>query len=68
MLFLPTFHADMERSISLWILCDHTFKLVANIGFCWSVMAAGLLCSGVFFVMRENGEVLHWRFSQGESF
>ena len=69
LLFLPTFHADMEHRISLWISCDHTFKSVANIGFCRSSDGSWVrLFRSIFCVMGGNGHVLHWRFTRGESF
>jgi hypothetical protein len=69
LLFLPTFHADMEDHISLWISCNHTFKSVGNIGFCRSSDGSWVhLFRSIFCVMGENVEVLHWRFTRGESF
>lgn len=32
------------------------------------VMAVGSGCSALFFVVGDNGDVLHWRFTRGESF
>ena len=69
LLFPPAFHADMEHRIFLWISCDHTFKSVANIGFCRSSDGSWVrLFRSIFYVMGGNGDVLHWRFTRGESF
>ncbi|CAH3164891.1 unnamed protein product, partial [Porites lobata] len=52
-LFGKLFRDDMASRTSVWILCDHTFKSAANIG---------------FLREREGGHILHWKFTRGESF
>ena len=69
LLFDQTFFNDMTRRTSKWLACDHTFKSAANIGITrksdggWLKMMKCLFC-----VLGESGDVLHWRFTRGESF
>jgi hypothetical protein len=68
-MFLPKFHADMACRTSSWISCDHTFKSAANIGFFQSSDGSWIrLFNSLFCVLGEKGDVLHWRFTRGESF
>ena len=68
-LFLTKFHTDMARRTSSWISCDHTFKSAANIGFVQECDNSWVrLFNSLFCVLGNNGDVLHWRFTRGESF
>ena len=59
----------MSHHTSKWLACDHTFKSAANIGVTresdgkWIKVMKCLFC-----VLGENGNILHWRFTRGESF
>lgn len=69
MLFLSKFHTNMAGRTSSWISCDHTFKSVANIGFVQVSDGTWVrLFNSLFCVLGDNGNVLHWRFTRGESF
>ena len=68
-LFLSRFHANMAARVSSWICCDHTFKSAANIGFSQESDGRWVrLFSSIFCVLGDNGDVLHWQFTRGESF
>ena len=61
----------MASRTSVWILCDHTFKSAANIGFLRESDGKCLwikLFKCVFIVIGEGGHILHWKFTRGESF
>ena len=69
MLFLSSFHENMAARVSSWIFCDHTFKSAANIGFSQTSNGSWVrLFNSIFCVLGDNGNVLHWRFTRGESF
>lgn len=69
LLFDEIYYNDMTKRTSKWLACDHTFKSAANIGMTresdgrW---IKAMKC--IFCVLGENGDVLHWRFTRGESF
>ena len=68
-LYDQMFHDDMTCRTSEWVFCDHTFKSAANIGFVRESDGKWIkLFKCVFVILGKGGEVLHWKFTRGESF
>ena len=68
-LFEQLFHDDMTSRTSDWIFCDHTFKSAANIGFIRESDGKWIkLFKCIFIVLGKGRDILHWRFTRGESF
>jgi hypothetical protein len=69
LLFDQIFYDDMAVRTSRWVACDHTFKSAANIGFTRQTdgrWIKAMKC--IFIVLDNNGKIIHWRFTKGESF
>ena len=68
-LYESVFFKDISERTGRWLSCDHTFKSAANIGFVRESDARWIkLFKCVFCVLNECGQILHWRFTRGESF
>ena len=68
-LFLLRFHGNKAAPVSSWVFCDQTFKSAASIGFSQESDGSWFwLFNCIFCVLRDNGDVLLWRFTRGESF
>ncbi|XP_028410080.1 uncharacterized protein LOC114532711 [Dendronephthya gigantea] len=69
LLFDQLFYDDMACRTSRWLACDHTFKSAGNIGFTRESDGRWIkLMKCVFIVLDNNGKIIHWRFTKGESF
>ena len=53
---------------SLWVSCDHTFKVACNIGYLRDDKRWIQQYNSVFFVLDNQGRVLSWQFTNSTSF
>ncbi len=73
---LSSFRRDEDKYRELfssleaeWISCDHTYKLVANIGYQRSSDGKWIKqYKGLFIIVNEKGHPIQWRFAKTEQF